>query len=348
MVYMPSKIKATILIVDDAPENIDVITSVLRDDYKVKAALNGETAIQIANGKKKPDLILLDVLMPGIDGYEVCKQLKANVETANIPVIFVTAKSEIKDEEYGFSLGAVDYITKPISPPLVSARVKTQLAIYDQARHLEKLVQKRTAELNETRVEIIRRLGRAAEFKDNETGMHVIRMSWFSRFLAEQIGKSEQWCDLLYNAAPMHDIGKIGIPDRVLLKPGKLDAEEWSIMQKHVEYGAEIIGDHRSPLLKLAKEVAIFHHEKWNGKGYPKGVSGKDIPISARIVAIADVFDALTSERPYKKAWSEDRAIALLQEESGEHFEPHLVSEFIKCLPRVREIQSQYQDSFDN
>ncbi len=345
---MPSKIKATILIVDDAPENIDVLTSVLRDDYKVKAALNGETAIQIANGKKKPDLILLDVLMPGIDGYEVCKQLKANVETANIPVIFVTAKSEIKDEEYGFSLGAVDYITKPISPPLVSARVKTQLAIYDQARHLEKLVQKRTAELNETRVEIIRRLGRAAEFKDNETGMHVIRMSWFSRFLAEQIGKSEQWCDLLYNAAPMHDIGKIGIPDRVLLKPGKLDAEEWAIMQKHVEYGAEIIGDHRSPLLKLAKEVAIFHHEKWNGKGYPKGVSGKDIPISARIVAIADVFDALTSERPYKKAWSEERAVTLLKEESGEHFEPHLVSEFIKCLPRIREIQSQYQDNFDD
>jgi len=345
---MPQNMKATVLIVDDAPENIDVLTGILRKYYKVKAALNGAAAINIANSEKKPDLILLDVLMPGIDGYEVCKKLKENVETAHIPIIFVTAKSEIKDEEYGFTLGAVDYITKPISPPLVLARVKTQLAMYDQARHLEKLVQKRTAELNETRVEIIRRLGRAAEFKDNETGMHVIRMSWFSRFLAEQIGKSEQWCDLLYNAAPMHDIGKIGIPDRVLLKPGKLDNEEWAIMQKHVEYGAEIIGDHSSPLLKLAKEVAIFHHEKWNGKGYPKGVSGKDIPLSARIVAIADVFDALTSERPYKKAWSEERAIALLHEESGEHFEPYLVSEFVKCLPRVREIQSQYQDHFDD
>jgi len=343
---MPSKNKATILIVDDAPENIDVLTGILRENYKVKAALNGETAISIASAAKKPDLILLDVLMPGIDGYEVCQQLKANVETANIPVIFVTAKSEVKDEEQGFALGAVDYITKPVSPPLVLARVKTQLALYDQSRHLEKLVQKRTAELNETRSEIIRCLGRAAEFKDNETGMHVIRMSWFSRFLAEQIGKSEQWCDLLYNAAPMHDIGKIGIPDRVLLKPGKLDNEEWDIMQKHVEYGAEILGEHSSPLLQLAKEVAVYHHEKWNGKGYPNGVSGKDIPISARIVAIADVYDALTSERPYKKAWTEERAIALLEEEAGTHFDPSLVAEFVKCLPKVREIQAQYRDEF--
>ncbi|MCJ8318850.1 MAG: two-component system response regulator [Colwellia sp.] len=343
---MASKNKATILIIDDAPENIDILTGILKSYYKVKAALNGKAAIAIANAENKPDLILLDVLMPGIDGYEVCKQLKSNVETAHIPVVFVTAKSEIKDEEKGFSLGAVDYITKPVSPPLVLARVKTHIALYDQARHLEKLVQKRTAELNDTRVEIIRRLGRAAEFKDNETGMHVIRMSWFSRFLAEQIGKSEQWCDLLYNAAPMHDIGKIGIPDRVLLKPGKLDSEEWEIMKKHVEYGAEIIGDHHSPLLQLAKEVANFHHEKWDGNGYPNKISGLDIPISARIVAIADVFDALTSERPYKKAWTEERAIALLKEDAGTHFDPSLVPEFIKCLPKVREVQAQYRDEF--
>ncbi len=343
---MVSNNKATILIVDDAPENIDVLTSILKNNYKVKAALNGRKAIEIASAEKKPDLILLDVLMPDIDGYDVCKQLKESAETAHIPIVFVTAKSEIKDEEKGFSLGAVDYITKPVSPPLVLARVKTHLALYDQARHLEKLVQIRTAELNETRVEIIRRLGRAAEFKDNETGMHVIRMSWYSRFLAEQIGQSEQWCELLYNAAPMHDIGKIGIPDRVLLKPGKLDKEEWHIMQKHVEYGAEIIGDHSSSLLKLAKEVAIYHHEKWNGKGYPNGIIGKDIPISARIVAIADVYDALTSERPYKKAWTEERAIALLEEEAGTHFDPLLVPEFIKCLPKIRKIQAQYQDKF--
>ena len=336
--------KATILVVDDTPENIDVLTGILRQDYKIKAALNGHVALKIANGPQKPDLILLDVMMPEIDGHQVCRELKKNPDTAKIPVIFVTAKTEITDEQEGFELGAVDYITKPVSPPIVKARVKTQLSLFDQAKHLEKLVQQRTKELNDTRVEIIRRLGRAAEFKDNETGTHVIRMSWFCRFLAEQAGKEEDWCELLYNAAPMHDIGKIGIPDRVLLKPGKLDSEEWQIMQRHSEYGAEIIGDHPSPLLQLAKEVAIYHHEKWDGSGYPNGLVGEEIPISARIVAIADVFDALTSERPYKKAWSESDAIGLLQKEAGSHFDPDLVPKFIECLPRVREIQLKYRD----
>lgn len=336
--------KATVLVVDDTPENIDVLTGVLGEYYKVRAALNGRLALKIAMGPKPPDLILLDVMMPEMNGYEVCQKLKSNPNTAKIPVIFVTAKSEVEDEQYGFELGAVDYITKPVSPPLVLARVKTQLALYDQSRHLEDLVAQRTQELNDTRIEIIRRLGRAAEFKDNETGMHVIRMSWFSRFLAEEAGESEPWCELLYNAAPMHDIGKIGIPDRILLKPGKLDEDEWHIMQKHAEYGGEIIGEHPSPLLQLAKEVALFHHEKWNGKGYPNGMKGEEIPLSARIVAIADVFDALTSERPYKKAWPEDKVINLLQEEAGEHFDPTLVPLFINCLPRVREIQKRYSD----
>ncbi|MBE1302233.1 MAG: response regulator [Alteromonadaceae bacterium] len=341
-----SKSKPTVLVVDDTPDNIDVLTGVLSDDYKVQAALSGRIALKIAMGAKPPDLILLDVMMPEMDGYEVCKRLKSEPHTSKIPIIFVTAKSDVEDEEHGFQLGAVDYITKPISPPLVKARVKTQLSLYDQSRHLEQLVKQRTQELNETRIEIIRRLGRAAEFKDNETGMHVIRMSWFSRFLAEEAGESEDWCELLYNAAPMHDIGKIGIPDRVLLKPGKLDDEEWEIMQKHAEYGAEIIGEHPSPLLQLAKEVAIYHHEKWNGSGYPNGLEGNDIPLSARIVAIADVFDALTSERPYKKAWTEEKAISLLEEEAGSHFDPQLVPLFIKCLPRVREIQQKYKDIY--
>lgn len=335
---------ATILVVDDTPENIDVLKGILGATYKVKAALNGKTAIKIASATPQPSLILLDVMMPDMDGHEVCRILKSDPGTAHIPIIFVTAKSEVEDETLGFSLGAVDYITKPVSPPIVKSRIANHLALYDQAQHLEHLVQERTAELNETRIEIIRRLGKAAEFKDNETGMHVIRMSWFSRFLAEAAGESEQWCELLYNAAPMHDIGKIGIPDKVLLKPGKLDDDEWQIMQRHAEYGADIIGDHPSPLLQLAKEVAIYHHEKWNGKGYPNGLSGEAIPLSARIVAIADVFDALTSERPYKKAWTEERAIALLNEEAGEHFDPHLVPLFIDCLPKIREIQKRFSD----
>ena len=342
---MPEEVnRKTILIVDDAPENIDVLSGILNSTYKVKAALNGEKALKIARSENRPDLILLDIMMPDMDGHEVCRELKKDLITANIPIIFVTAKSETPDEQYGFELGAVDYITKPVSPPRVLARVKSHLALYDQSRHLEQLVQERTEELNETRFEIIRRLGRAAEYKDNETGMHVIRMSWFSRFLAEEKGMDSDWCELLFNAAPMHDIGKIGIPDSVLLKPAKLDAEEWGIMQSHVEYGVEIIGDHPSLLLQMAKEVAMYHHEKWNGKGYPKGLKGMDIPLSGRIVSIADVFDALTSVRPYKKAWSEQDAVNLLEEEAGQHFDAELVPLFIKCLPRVREILQKYRD----
>ena len=341
---MTSPSKATILVADDTPENIDILKGILSDSYKVLAVPSGRLALKVARGPKPPDLILLDVMMPEMDGYEVCQKLKSDPNTAKIPIIFVTAKTEIEDEKYGFSLGAVDYITKPVSPPLVMARVKNHLALFDQSKHLAQLVDERTKELHDTRIEIIRRLGRAAEFKDNETGMHVIRMSWFSRFLAEEAGKAQDWCELLYNAAPMHDIGKIGIPDRVLLKPGKLDADEWEIMQKHAQYGAEIIGEHPSPLLQLAKEVALFHHEKWNGKGYPHSLKGNEIPLSARIVAIADVFDALTSERPYKKAWPEEKAIKLLEEETGEHFDPNLVPLFIKCLPKIRKIQAQYSD----
>ena len=320
--------KATILVVDDTAENIDVLSGILRHDYKVKAALNGALALRIANSTP-PDLILLDVMMPQMDGYEVCRQLKANADTHHIPVIFVTAKTEEEDEAKGFALGAVDYITKPVSPVLVLARVKSQLTLRDQAKHLESLVQQRTQELHDSRIEIIRRLGRAAEYKDNETGLHVIRMSWFCRFLAEAAGKDPDWCDLLYHAAPMHDIGKIGIPDNVLLKPGKLDADEWQIMQRHAQYGADIIGEHNSPLLQMAREVAIYHHEKWDGSGYPHGLAGTAIPLSARIVALADVFDALTSERPYKKAWPEHEAIALLEKEAGAHFDPELVPLFI-------------------
>ncbi len=336
--------KPTVLVVDDTPDNIAVLMSVLKEEYRVKAALDGVTALNIATSSEQPDIILLDIMMPNMDGYEVCKRLKSDPATTKIPVIFVTSKSEVEDEKQGFDLGAVDYITKPISPPLVKARVKTHLSLHNQAQHLEDLVQERTDELNDTRIEIIRRLGRAAEFKDNETGTHVIRMSWFARFLAQEIGQPEPWCELLYNAAPMHDIGKIGIPDRVLLKPGKLDAEEWEIMKKHAQYGADIIGEHPSPILQMAKEVAITHHEKWNGSGYPNGLKGDQIPLSGRIVAVADVFDALTSERPYKAAWPEEKAIALLREEAGQHFDPSLIEPFINILPKIREVQDKYRD----
>lgn len=292
-----------------------------------------------------PDLILLDIMMPDMDGYEVCRSLKSDPRTKNIPVIFVTAKGEVEDETRGFELGAVDYITKPISPPIVRARVHAQLALYDQNRALEEKVNQRTAELNKSRLEIVRRLGRAAEFKDNETGMHVMRMSYYSQIIAKAIGMDDKEVDLLLNAAPMHDIGKIGIPDNVLLKPGKLDAEEWYLMKKHPEFGANIIGEHESELLEMARTVALTHHEKWNGQGYPNGLSGEDIPLVGRIVAIADVFDALTTERPYKTAWTVEKAVNLIKEEAGQHFDPDLVPVFLDNLPAILEIKEKYAET---
>ena len=336
--------KKTILVVDDNPDNIHLLREILHPVYQVKAAINGKLAIKIACAADKPDLILLDIMMPEIDGYEVCQHLKKLPETMLIPIIFVSAKREIDDEKRGFALGAVDYIFKPVSPAIVLARVSAHLRLADQKLHLMSLVKEKTQDLEKTRIEIIESLGRAAEFKDNETGMHVIRMSWYAYFIAKEFGMTEQWSELLRNAAPMHDIGKIGVPDEVLLKPGKLNADEWAIMQKHVEYGVKILGKHETYLLALASEVAQHHHEKWDGSGYPNAISGEVIPISARIVAIADVFDALTSARPYKKAWTVEKAVELIQSESGKHFDPNLVDKFMACLPKILEIKAKYSD----
>jgi putative two-component system response regulator len=259
-------------------------------------------------------------MMPGMTGLEVCRQLKQNPQTAALPVIFVTALSDSKDEAEGFAAGAVDYISKPVSPPIVLARVP----------HLSLV---RVEELVETRLQIIQRLGRAAEFKDNETGLHVIRMSHYSRLLALAAGYGERFADELLNAAPMHDIGKIGIPDAILLKPGKLDADEWNIMRSHAEIGARIIGEDKSSLLQMAATIALSHHERWDGTGYPQGLQGEAIPLAARIVAIADVFDALTSKRPYKHAWTVDEAFALIASEAGKHFDPALAACFLGLRP---------------
>lgn len=339
-----SEKKPIVLVVDDIPDNIDVLSGLLREDYQVKAALNGERALKVVE-KSKPDMILLDIMMPGMGGYEVCRRLKANPATAHIPVIFISAKNAEEDETTGLELGAVDYITKPISPAITKRRIQTHLELYNQNRTLEQKVAERTADLEETRLEVIRRLGRAAEYKDNETGRHVIRMSHYSRLIAEAwIGESNEWTDLLFNAAPMHDIGKIGIPDRVLLKPGKLDEEEWEIMQQHTVYGYEILGEQSTKLMKMAKEIALTHHEKWDGSGYPNNLVGEEIPTESRIIAIADVFDALTSERPYKKAWSIEDAVKLIDESAGSHFDPEFIPFFHEALPDILEIKNEYSD----
>ena len=241
-------------------------------------------------------------------------------------------------------MGAVDYIIKPISPAIVLARVRTHLALYDQTRELERLVDLRTAELETTRLQIIRRLGRAAEFKDNETGNHVIRMSHYARLTAQAAGLGSAQVEVLFHAAPMHDVGKIGIPDNILLKPGKLDEVEWEVMRQHPAMGAKIIGQHSDELLQAASSVALTHHEKWDGSGYPQGLRGEEIPIFGRIVAIADVFDALTSVRPYKKAWTVEAALQMIDEGAGQHFDPGLIQPFKSALPDILKIKAQYAE----
>lgn len=336
--------KATILLVDDIAENIDVLREILKHEYKLKVATGGQKALEIVAKGNRPDLILLDVMMPNVDGYQVCEALKSNYETSQIPIIFVTAKGEVADEKKGFDLGAVDYITKPISPPRLLRRVRNHLNLYDQKRLLDDEVQAKTKTIEQTRTQVIQRLGVAAEYKDNETGLHIIRMSKYSELIAREKGLSDSEVNKILDAAPMHDIGKIGIPDRVLLKPGKLDAEEWDIMKQHPKIGVDILGDDKSELLTLAREIAISHHEKFDGSGYPNGLSGQDIPLSGRIVAIADVFDALTTERPYKKAWPLEKALNLLKEESGSHFDPELVECFMRRLPEILAIKEKYAE----
>ncbi|MCW9051470.1 MAG: response regulator [Motiliproteus sp.] len=336
--------KPTLLVVDDEPEVIQALAGILSDEFNITIAMDGAKALEMASKAPHPDLILLDILLPGLGGFEVCRQLKEKPETGSIPIIFISVLDAVEDESYGFEMGAADYITKPFSAPIVQARVKTHLALYDQRRDLEGLVQARTSQLRDSRLEIIRQLGRAAEYKDNETGYHVIRMSFYARLLALKAGLSEEQAELLFNAAPMHDVGKIGIPDYILQKPGKLNAEEWAIMRRHCEYGANIIGNSDSDLMQLAREVAMTHHERWDGKGYPKGLKGEEIPIVGRIVAISDVFDALVSTRPYKSPWPVDQALEYILEQSGSQFDPELGPILGDILPEVLGIASCYRD----
>ena len=326
----PSR-RPTLLIADDEPTNLQVLRQILQADHRLLFAKDGAKAVELAQSER-PDLILLDVMMPNMTGHDACMALKADAATRDIPVIFVTAMADAEDEAKGFELGAVDYITKPVSPPIVRARVRTHLSLV------------RMDELRETRMQIIERLGRAAEYKDNETGLHVIRMSHYAQVLARAAGWSEVDAEELLAAAPMHDIGKIGIPDHILLKPGPLSPEEWAVMRSHPRIGADIIGDHRSTVLRLAREIAQSHHEKWDGSGYPQGLAGEAIPMSARIVAIADVFDALTTARPYKQAWTVEAAIEQVRKDAGKHFDPTLVELFMGVLPQVLAIRERWKE----
>ncbi len=334
---------ANVLVVDDTPQNISLLNAALMDEYNILAATRGQQAIDICL-TNTVDIILLDVMMPGMDGFETCRQLKDNQLTSSIPVIFVTARGELQDESMGFDCGAVDYITKPIRAAIVRARVKTQLAMHDQKRALWDLVKERTAELNAVHLEVVHRLGTAGEYRDNETGLHVVRVCHYARIIAQALGFSESDAELIYNATALHDIGKIGIADGILLKPGKLDEDEFKIIRSHCDIGCKIIGAHQNNLLKAAATIALTHHERWDGAGYPQGLKGKDIPLFGRVVAVADVFDALTCERPYKKSWPVAKAVEEIVRCREHHFDLQVVDAFLSVVPKLTEIQQQFMD----
>lgn len=338
-----STTKSTILVIDDIAENIDVISNILNEEYEIKAANQGMLGLKVLE-RFNVDLILLDIMMPEMDGYEVCQRIKDNPDLCNIPIIFLTAMDSQEDEQRGFDLGAVDFISKPFSAAILKARVSSHLKLANYAKDLAQQVHERTQELATSRLEIIECLALAAEYRDNETGNHVIRVGEYCRQMASKIGLSQYECDLIALTAPLHDIGKIAIPDNILLKPGRLTEEEFQIMRGHTEAGAHILGSSQSDFLKAAKKIAISHHEKWDGSGYPTGLKGEDIPLFGRIVALCDVYDALLSVRPYKKAWTKEEVETYINELSGTQFDPVLVEHFNQLKDDFYQIFKNYKD----
>lgn len=358
--------KATVLVVDDTPANLSLMTSLLRDKYKVKAAIDGEKALRIAQSDAPPDLILLDIMMPGMDGYEVCRHLQANPATRDIPIIFLTARAGIEDEKMGLELGAVDYITKPISPPIVLARVRNHLALKasadflrNKADFLEAEVARRTAEVMAIQDVTIMAMASLAETRDSDTGNHIRRTQHYVQVLAQHLRThprfanvlDDRYIAMLFKSAPLHDIGKVGIPDRILLKPGKLTPEEFDIMKTHTTLGRDAIQaaeDHlgmKVEFLSLAKEIAYGHQEKWDGSGYPQGAVGEQIPISARLMAVADVYDALISRRVYKEGMPHDKAVAIILQGRGQHFDPDMVDALVAVQDQFWAIAQRFADS---
>jgi len=341
-----------ILAIDDEPTNLKLLDKMLRSEgYTNLVLLEDPSRALDAYRRLNPGLILLDLNMPVIDGFAIMKQLRDIGSQLTPPVIVLTAQTANEFLLKAFEAGARDYLTKPFDRAELMARVRNSLEahlahrlVWTQKTVLQEIVKERTRELRETRLQVVRRLGRAAEYRDNETGNHILRMSKMSALLAERSGWSPEEAELMLHASPMHDIGKIGIPDEVLLKPGKLTADEWQVMKSHVHIGADILSGDDTKLLALARSIAISHHEKWDGSGYPNGLSGEAIPFEGRIVALADVFDALTSERPYKKAWRVDDAVAFLADQAGRHFDPDLVPLFVDALPEILHILEQHAD----
>lgn len=343
---------ANILIVDDEPVNVLLLEKVLANKgYSNVVSTTDPTQTLPLYLQHNTDLILLDINMPVMDGYDVMEQLTREIGKELAPILVLTAQHDQDFRQRALDNGAIDYVTKPFNANELLSRVHNLLEVqmaHKYMRHqneiLEDKVKERTQEIQHTRLQVVHRLGRAAEYRDEETGLHIIRMSKMSTIIAKAAGFDDKQCELLLNAAPMHDIGKIGIPDHILLKPGKFEAGEWEIMQTHAQIGADILSGDESDLLMMAHDIALTHHEKWNGKGYPNGLKGENIPFVGRVTALADVFDALTSERPYKEEWPIDKAVNLIKEESGQHFDPRLVEVFLQELPKIIEIKEKYAE----
>jgi putative two-component system response regulator len=356
----------TVLVVDDVPDNLVLMSGLLKDFYKVKVANNGKKAIKIASSAAPPDLILLDIMMPDMDGYEVCKYLQSVPTTRTIPIIFLTANSDAEDEQRGLEMGAVDYILKPVVPAIVLARVATHLQLKasadflrDKSAFLEAEVIRRTGEIQAIQDVTILMMASLAETRDNETGNHIHRTQHYIQVLAQSLRDHPRFrsylnratIDLLFKSAPLHDIGKVGVPDRILMKPGRLTTDEFEIMKTHALLGRDAIAQAEKQLgkevgfLGCAKEIACSHHEKWDGSGYPQGLTGDDIPISARLMAVADVYDALVSRRVYKPPMSHDKAKEIIVEGAGKHFDADVVQAFLGVGDEFLSIAARFEDS---
>jgi len=346
----------TVMIVDDTETNIDILVEALGNDFDIRVAMDGETALE-AVADEPPDLILLDIMMPGMDGYEVCRRLKTAPETRDIPIVFLTAMTDEEDEARGLALGAVDYITKPFSPALVKARVRNQLELKRYRDHLEDLVRERTRQLVLTQDVTIQSMGTLAEYRDPETGGHIRRTQHYVRILAEHLKDHPKFrerltdtaIELLVKSAPLHDIGKVGVRDNILLKPGELTEAEFEEMKQHTVYGRDAILVSEKKLgqdsfLSVAREIAYSHQEKWDGTGYPQGLKGEEIPLFGRLMAVADVYDALISKRVYKPPYPHETAVAMIREGRGTHFDPDVVDAFLELSDEFRKIALENAD----
>lgn len=352
MISEEQLLDAKILIIDDEPDNVSILERML----KFAGYSSVETITDSREAEKMylnflPDLVLLDLSMPHLDGFQVMKRFKEIETDFYLPILVLSALDDDETLMKALASGARDFINKPFDSHEVLARIRNLLEvgllykeIKNQNRVLEEKVKIRTMELHNSRLEVVRRLSKAAEYRDNETGMHIVRMSKMCALLGKAVGGCESNCDLLLNASPMHDIGKMGIPDNILLKRGKLTPDEWEIMKTHTTIGANLLSGDSSELMKKASSIALTHHERWDGAGYPAGLKGEDIPLDGRICAICDVFDALTSKRPYKEAWSIEDSCAEIKRNSGKQFDPKLVEAFEEILPDIIEITERYAE----